>query len=126
MKKNYNHIKELINKFSSSHIVMCMGDFNARLHYRLDSEKEALGPYIFGKGEEYVKHQSNNTTESRDQFVQFCLGTGMVVMNTQFKKKDKHYCTYKEMETEGFAPPWDTNRFATLDYCLIQDRWKTS
>ena len=30
------------------------------------------------------------------------------------------------METKGFAPPWTTDRFAMLDYCLIQDRWKNA
>ena len=103
-----------------------MGDFNARLHYRLESEKDVIGPYIFGKGEDYSNQQSNNTIESREQFVQFCLGNGMIIMNTQYQKDNKHYCTYKEMETKGFAPPWTTDRFATLDYCLIQDRWKNA
>ena len=75
----YNKIEEPINKFNSSHIVMCMGDFNARLHYRLESEKDVIGPYIFGKGEDYSNQQSNNTIESREQFVQFCLGNGMIL-----------------------------------------------
>ena len=30
------------------------------------------------------------------------------------------------METKGFAPPWTTDRFATLDYCMMQDRWKNA
>ena len=47
-------------------------------------------------------------------------------MNTQYQKENKHYCTSKEMETKGFAPPWPTDRFATLEYCLIQDRWKNA
>ena len=101
---------------------MCMGDFNARLHYRLESEQELIGPYAFGKGEDYDKQQSNNTPERRDQFVQVCLGNGMIIMNTQYQNKDKHYCTYKEMETKGFAPPWTPDRFTTLDYCLAQER----
>ena len=46
-------------------------------------------------------------------------------MNTQYQKEDKHYCTYKEMETKGFAPPWTPDRFATLDYCLIE-RWRNA
>ena len=30
------------------------------------------------------------------------------------------------METKGFAPPWTPDRFATLDYCLIQERWRNA
>ena len=30
------------------------------------------------------------------------------------------------METKGFAPPWTQDRFATLDYCLIQERWRNA
>ena len=62
----YHNIEELVNKFNSSHIVMCMGDLNARLHYRFESEQDVIGPYVFGKGDYYSKQQSNNTTESRD------------------------------------------------------------
>ena len=120
----YHQLEQLILKFKTTHIVMCMGDFDARLHYRLESEEDVIGPNIFGKGKEYVQQQSNNTIESRDQFVQFCIGTGMIIMNTQFEKKNKHYCTYKEMETTGFSPPWNTDRFAMLDYCLIDERWR--
>ena len=50
----------------------------------------------------------------------------MIIMNTQYQKEDKHDCTYKEMETKGFAPPWTPDRFATLDYCLIQERWRNA
>ena len=82
--------------------------------------------YIFGKGEDYSNQQSNNTIESREQFVQFCLGNGMIIMNTQYQKEDKHYCTYTEMEAKGSAPPWTTDRFATLDYGIIQDRWRNA
>ena len=69
---------------------MCMGDFNARLHNRLESETYVIGSYIFGKGEDYSNQQSNNTIESRVQFVQFCLGNGMIIMNTQYQTEDKH------------------------------------
>ena len=50
----------------------------------------------------------------------------MIIMNTQYQKEDKHDCTYKEMKTKGFAPPWTTDRFAMLDYCRIQDRWRNA
>ena len=38
----------------------------------------------------------------------------------------KHDCTYKEMETKGFAPPWTPDRFTTLDDCLVQERWRNA
>ena len=47
----YEELEQTFRTFQSNYITIILGDFNARLHYRLDTEKEIFGPNMFGRGE---------------------------------------------------------------------------
>ena len=50
---------------------------NARLHHRLHAEESILGPYIFGRGLEYLHTVSETTLENRTIFAQFSQQLGL-------------------------------------------------
>ena len=53
----YDALQEHASKIKGMHFLG--GDFNARLHYRYQSEEAAMGPYIFGRGCEYLEQISD-------------------------------------------------------------------
>ena len=115
--KFYEELEHLINKFKSTHIIIIMGDFNSRLHYRLEHEKASIAPHVFGRGEEFAQQQSQTIIESRDLFTQLCLGNDLIVTNTFHKQTNNNYCTHREMSTDGFKAPWTPERFSMIDFC---------
>ena len=58
----------------NNNINIIVGDFNSRLQYRLEAEKDNIGEIVFGRGQEFADQQAQSTTESRDCFIQFCMG----------------------------------------------------
>jgi len=49
--------------------------------------------------------------------------TGSIHTNTYFEKPWDKQLTWKPPATQGFAPPWNPERFAELDICIVRDRW---
>ena len=62
------------------------------------------------RGEEVLETQAKDTSENRELFVEFCVENELVVTNTRFKKPNKEYCTYKEVNTNGFLRPMDPGK----------------
>ena len=46
--------------------------------------------------------------------------------NTFFEKPLDKQIIWKPQATQGFAPPWNPERFAELDICIVRDRWKNT
>ena len=104
---------------------MILRDFNVRVQNRLENEKEAIGPYVFGTGEAFAQQQAQITIESIDLFMQLCPGHVLILTNTFFQTSDVNNCTDEEMNTDGFKEPWTPDSFNMLDLCLLPERWKT-
>ena len=98
---------------------------NTRLQARKENEEDILGQFVFRKGEEAIEAQAKDTAVSREMLIEFCVENELVVTNTRFKKPNKEYCTYKEINTNGFCDPWTPDRFQMLDMCLMPQRWTT-
>ena len=115
----YDAVQEHVRKIKGIHFLG--GDFNARLHYRYQSEEAEMGPYIFGRGCEYLEQISDYTLENRSFFVSFCLHNGFRIMNTYFSKQAKSYCTFRENTTEH-GPDWNPRRYAQLGFWLVAEK----
>ena len=44
------------------------GDFNARIHHIRAGDADVCGPYVIGRGMEYLNHMNEKTKESRALF----------------------------------------------------------
>ena len=122
-KKNkfYDEVQAHARKAKGIHFLG--GDFNARLHHRYQSEEPAMGPYIFGRGCEYLEQVSDYTLENRSLFVNYCLQDGLRILNTCFRKQAMNYCTFRENTTEH-GPEWTPRKYAQLDYWLVAEKWQ--
>ncbi len=90
---------------------------NARLHCRTEEEADIMGPWIFGKGREYIDNINEASRDNRELLITFCKANGMTLTNTFFQKPKEDYCTYKEMTTYSFQKPWNEDKFAMLVHC---------
>ena len=97
------------------------GDMNARRHHRLHAEESILGPYIFGRGLEYLNTVSEATLENRTLFTQFCQQLGLKVLNTCFRRQAKECFTFRE-NTTTHGPEWTPTRYAQIDFWLAGEK----
>ncbi len=45
-------------------------------------------------------------------------------MNTRFEKPNKNLCTYTDMDNTTGGAPWNADRYAQIDYILINSKWR--
>ena len=84
-----------------------------------------LGPYIFGRGEEYLRDHAKDG-DNREFAAEYLRATNKVVSNTFFPKPDKGKATYKEMNLPVKDAPFTPARYAELDQCLVPQKWKNA
>ena len=122
--RHYSDLQKAYQENKRDHLCLILGDMNTRLQARKEQEEDVMGKFVFGKGEAVLETQAKDTSENRELFIEFCVENELVVTNTRFKKPNKEYCTYKEINTNGFCAPWTPERFSTIDMCLVRHRWR--
>ena len=60
------------------------GDFNARIHHVREVDVDVCGPYILGRGLDYLNTMHDKTKESRALFLGFAKLHSLKIMNTLF------------------------------------------
>ena len=146
----YDTLGKWIQETHSKGALIAMGDYNARLHARLAGEDPAIGPHIYGAGRSHIWEPRNQERTNRDLLIEMCMAHGLKVMNTWFQKPHSQKVTYRAPEVkrlpegegepdppgapgeEGAPSPgpnaaernWNPSKFAELDLCVVQERWK--
>ena len=95
------------------------GDFNARVHVRLDDSEHCIGPYTFRPDENKLHAQSDEAADNRLRFISFCNNFDLDAVNTFFMKPQHKLATFMEV-ANNYGPPYQRNRYEQLDYCIIQ------
>ena len=122
----YETLERNLVSFPNSHPTFIVGDFNARLHARFENEACCIGQHIFGRGLNFLIHNSSPASfENRSLFVEFCLAHDLHIGNTLFQKPVSKQVTFREAGVLG-GPPWSPDRFAQIDFVLVPDRWKNT
>ena len=86
----YETLERNLVSFPNSHPTFIVGDFNARLHARFENEACCIGQHIFGRGLNFLIHNSSPASfENRSLFVEFCLAHDLHIGNTLFQKPVK-------------------------------------
>ncbi|XP_045477031.1 craniofacial development protein 2-like [Harmonia axyridis] len=104
----YKVLEEKISKIPRKHIVIVMGDWNAKVGETLndDNLRETVGEY--GLGERNARGE---------RLIQFSVDNEFTITNTNFKKHPRRLSTW----TSPGA------RYKNqIDYILVRKRWKTS
>ena len=72
---------------------------------------------------------ADKTKDSRNFFIGFCKSNGLRVMNSLFDKSIQRLITYIEKVPHNAGdkhagPPYNTTRYAQLDYALTKAEWE--
>ena len=109
----YKDLQSAVSLLPKHEINIIMGDFNARLMERFPHEHDFIGSHLFRENDSTIDQLSEKQKDNRNRFVSFCQEHGLVISNTWFQKPH-------------FQGPFTTDRYAQLDYILINQRWKNS
>ena len=122
----YTQLHEVLSTLPTHEINLILGDFNVRLMEQLPHEADVLGMHIFRTENDHIDLVSNKQQDNRSRFMDLCHEHNLVVTNTLFEKDLSKLITYRNATTPQFSPPFTTERFAQLDYILINSRWKNA
>ena len=125
----FEELSKVVGRCAKKGVVMVMGDCNARIHGRLQSEMSILGPHTWGWGVEKVliPNWGEGERPNRDLLMELCTQHDLVVSNTWFCKSEEKKVTYADPGVKVLpkhGEPWDPTIFAELDLCLVPARWK--
>jgi len=126
----FEELAGAVERASRKEMVVVGGDFNARLHGRLEAERLIIGPHVFGAGVHRIIRAARGYTErgNRELLMELCRRMELCVMNTWFRHGDAAKVTFAAPGCRELTRPggrWDTEAFAELDFCLASNRWKT-
>ena len=91
----YAQLSAVCKSFGSFLPVFILGDFNARLHCRLEHEKPHFGSWIFGGGHASLQEQVEGVALNRACFADFCIKLDMWAANTAFQKPELELITHR-------------------------------
>ena len=128
--QNWDSLEHRTLEIPEAKNLIIVGDFNSALHTRKQGEEDVLGPNIYGKGAEHLQRiedrMADETRNNRMYLLDYLRTTGAIHANTFFEKPWDKKLTWKSPATQGFAPPWNPERFAELDICIVRDIWKNT
>ena len=102
------------------------GDFNARVQTKQTENEHCIGKHTFDKNNITLVSQDEDVVENRNMFVSHCNITNTIAVNTFFDKPDNKKPTFR-YSTTTHGPPWTReNLYETLDYILVQNKWKNT
>ena len=123
---------ELVEARERKGPVMVLGDLNARLHARLEGERDVIGPNIYGLGvgglARLWREGKADERSNRDILVEKCRAGGYRIMNTWFKKPERKHVTFYTAGVETLpksGEAWDPGDFGELDMCVVKGNWKS-
>ena len=120
----YRDIQTTVSTLPKHEINIVLGDFNARLLERLPHEQDIIGMHIFREDASSIDQLSEKQKDNRSRFITFCQENGFVICNTWYQKSLSKLVTYRNVAAPNFQGPYTTDRYAQLDYVLINQRWK--
>ena len=95
-------------------------------------DADVCGPYILGRGMEYLNTMNDKTKESRALFLGFAKLHSLKILNTTVSKTPDRLITYKCKiqntacdTTVEAGPPFDAVIFAQIDFWLAGCEWKS-
>ena len=87
----HQDLLELLLEHNTKMHIAC-GDLNVRLHARLDGEEEMIGPFVYGRGKEFVEALNQFDRDHREFLISCLRCAEFVHCNSFFEKSsDKRF-----------------------------------
>jgi len=98
-----------IDRASRKGAIVTAGDFNARLHGVLLTDKRVIVPHVYGAGVGRVRRALRGYTETtnRDMLLDLCKSRGLLMMNTWFAGGDASKVTRARGPRRGWPEQAD-------------------
>ena len=77
----------MIESEHKSYHIAC-GDWNIRVHGRLDTEEDVLGPFVYGRGATFVNNLPREDKDHRNLFIACLKSSEHTLRNSYFQKDD--------------------------------------
>ena len=92
---------ELLLESKDKCLHFAVGDFNTRLHARGKREERAIGPFIWGRGKQFVQKMTPIDKEQRGVLVAALKASDHIHMNAFFEKTDEKKATRSDWQATG-------------------------
>lgn len=116
----FNHYTDILLDHKEKCLHIAVGDFNTRLHARCSGEENILGPFVWGRGETFVKKLTPLDREQRGVLIAALKASEHIRMNSFFEKPDDKKIARSDWSAEG--PPYIPTRYAELDAVIANTR----
>ena len=84
----FNHYTDILLDHKEKCLHIAVGDFNTRIHARCSGEENVLGPFVWGRGETFVKKLTPLDREQRGVLIATLKASEHIHMNSFFEKSD--------------------------------------
>ena len=121
----YAEFSKLTNKHTKKGILYVGADLNAKFIDPGDYE-DGIGPHILGVGQPVEREEGQGVEDNRTRLQEHLICTKSTLANTLFPKTPQNLVTYRMDKTIGNTPPYNTKRYATIDYFLTHKKNRNS
>ena len=80
----FTKFQDLLFEQQQGNLHNALGDFNIRLHGRLNRTGDVLGQFVFGRGADFINNLSRDEKEHRKELITSLQCTEHVVCNSFF------------------------------------------
>ena len=118
---HWDLLSNTIRKLPKEAIKIVIGDTNIRWHGRYNGEEDIIGPYIFGKGLDYLEEHN---TENRDLGSAFLRSHELIYLNSQFCITPRKTATFRDSHCRrgSFGDKYPTTETHTVLDQLFGDK----
>ena len=120
----YKELTAAIKSKSKRGAVFIGGDMNAKFREEDIDIANGIGPHIFGKDQKL--QEGEGVEDNRNRLTELLTTTKTMLTNTYYYKQPQYQITYNIDKAAATEPPFNKNRFDTIDYIIVPRRWKNS
>ena len=122
----YESLAGEVERLRGKGVLVILGDFNARVQRSVGEEEECIGPFTFDRENTRLEQMGEEATDNRQRLLALCGEHDLMVANTWFQKPDRRLVTFRAPGVENREPRTRARGFETLDYILVQRRWRNA
>ena len=123
----YKQLNDLADTFGNQNIHLILGDLNARVIENLPGEFTHIGQHVLkSEGATVENTLSPGQQQNREMFMDFIFEKDYYPMNTWFEKPIEQLATFRAVGTKDFKEPFALEKYAQIDFALINKPWKNA
>lgn len=82
----YDALTDITGRHLQHKKTIILGDFNARVHKRVDESEEGIGMHTFAREDPRLNTQSEEAADNRHRFIGYLQAFELLALNTHYRK----------------------------------------